>query len=265
MGKNIIIGNRLYLEGGIMERNRKRISILSLILFLVLLGLQVFVVVRNSFADDMQYVFVEKEFDENIEIIEDENNIIEISKLRNEYDNEDITGYVSVLGTNINEPVLKYTNNDYYLHHDSYGRYAINGSIFQDYRINLDDRKVLIYGHSSVYDNISFNELEKFYNKDYYDGHKYIELVTENNKYKYEIFSVYVETKDFTYMNLKISDDIYNDYLKKYKSNSLYETGVDVTDNDEVIILQTCSNNDRYAKYQKKYLLVIGKKIYKEV
>ena len=166
-------------------------------------------------------------------------------------------------GTNIDEAVLKYKDNDYYLHHDNYGNYEINGSIFLDHRVNLSDRKVLIFGHSSIYEDIPFNELEKYYNYDFYKEHKYITLTTEDDEYKYEIFSVYVETSDFTYMNLKIDSNTYNKYLKDYKRKSLYDTGVSVSDNDEVIILQTCSNDNKYQG-KKKYLLVIGKKIFKE-
>ena len=64
-------------------------------------------------------------------------------------------------------------------------------------------------------------------------------------------------------MNLNITNDTYNRYLKKYQDNSLYDTGVQVLDNDEILILQTCSNHAEYSNYKKKYLLVISKKINK--
>ena len=65
-------------------------------------------------------------------------------------------------------------------------------------------------------------------------------------------------------MNLLISDDTYNEYLKKYQSNSMYQTDVEVNDGDNILILQTCSNHPKYSNYKKKYLLVIGKKIKEE-
>ena len=185
----------------------------------------------------------------------------EVLNLREYYGNNEIVGKINIPGTGINEAIVRHSDNDYYLHHDNYGRYEINGSIFLDYRLNLDSRKVLIYGHSSVYDDIPFNELEKYYDKSFYDSHKYIRVVTLDNEYEYEIFSVYVETSNFTYMNLKINNDLYNKYLKEYKNKSLYDTGVEVNDNDELIILQTCSNSSEYIKYKKKYLLVIARKV----
>lgn len=244
-----------------MRRNKKY-SLFLLGLFIILFGVSIFIGNKDQFYTGSHLVLGLSENSEIVDInkVEKKNIVLE---LREKYQNDDIVGNVSILGTNINEPVLKYSNNDYYLHHDNYGNYEINGSIFLDYRINPSDRKVLIFGHSSIYDDIPFNELEKYYNYDFYKEHKYITLSTEGEEYKYEIFSVYVETSDFTYMNLKIDEAKYNSDLKKYKNNSIYDTGVKISDNDEVIILQTCSNDNKYQG-RKKYLLVIGKKIFKE-
>ena len=236
--------------------------ILLLILFSVLMFLGVFISFKNEYYTGSHLMVLAN--DDTVVLLKKEDTINKVQELRDKYNNNDIVGNVKIDGTNIDEAVLKYKDNDYYLHHDNYGNYEINGSIFLDHRINLEDRKVLIFGHSSIYEDIPFNELEKYYNYDFYKEHKYITLSTEEEEYKYEIFSVYVETYDFTYMNLKIDDDKYNSDLKKYENNSIYDTGVKVSDNDEVIILQTCSNDNKYKNYKKKFLLVIGKKINEE-
>lgn len=241
-----------------MGNKVKKISFL--ILLIILFGSGIFVGFRDRYYTGGHLVVGLTENNE-VTHVSEEPQINKVLELRNKYQNDDIVGNVSIDGTNINEAVLKYKDNDYYLHHDNYGNYEINGSIFLDHRINPSDRKVLIFGHSSIYEDIPFNELEKYYNYEFYKNHKYIKLTTLDTEYKYEIFSVYVETYDFTYMNLKIDDNKYNSDLKKYKSNSIYDTGVAVSDNDEVIILQTCSNDNKYKNYKKKFLLVIGKKI----
>ncbi len=245
-----------------MGYKKRRKPILLLTLFSVLMFLSVFVSVKNEYYTGSN-LMVGLNNHTVVTINEEPAIVNRVIELRNKYQNNDIVGNVKIDGTNIDEAVLKYKDNDYYLHHDNYGNYEINGSIFLDHRINLEDRKVLIFGHSSIYEDIPFNELEKYYDYDFYKNHKYITLSTLDDEYKYEIFSVYVETYDFTYMNLKIDDDKYNNDLKKYKDNSIYDTGVKVSDNDEVIILQTCSNDNKY-KGRKKYLLVIGKKINEE-
>ena len=168
--KEFIIDNRLYKKGGIMNKRRKTIKLFSLCILIILFSFQMVGEYKNRHDIDIQYVTVMDKANLETENKQEEKEN-KILNLRKEYKNNDITGFVSIDGTNISEPILKYKDNDYYLHHNSYGNYEINGSIFQDYRINLEDRKVLIYGHSSMYDDIPFNELEKYYNKSFYDSH----------------------------------------------------------------------------------------------
>ena len=188
----------------------------------------------------------------------------EIDSLREYYHNDDIIGKLVIDDTDINEPILKGSDNSYYLNHNAYGEYQAEGSVYMDYRTNIGDKKALIFGHSSPGWDVPFNELEKYYEKSFYDNHKFIRIYSDDGVDTYEIFSVHVETSDFTYMNIMISDDVYNEYLKKYQSNSMYKTDVSVGDGDNILILQTCSNHPNYSNYRKKFLLVIGKKINKE-
>ena len=94
---------------------------------------------------------------------------------------------------------------------------------------------------------------------------KYVDLTTSTTKKKYEIFSVYVEPEDYSYMNINFSSDSeYLNHLKKLKSKSMYDTGVEVTSNDEILILQTCSSLKKYRNYEKKYLLIILRRVLNE-
>ena len=88
-----------------------------------------------------------------------------------------------------------------------YKKYDSYGAIYADYRSDLDNsKKILIYGHSSSKKEVPFNILENYENKDYYNKNKYITLETKTNTYRYEIFSVYIETSDFTYMNINFDN-----------------------------------------------------------
>ena len=40
-----------------------------------------------------------------------------------------------------------------------------------------------------------------------------------------------------------------------------YDTGVDISASDNILILQTCSYKEEYSKYNKKYLLVISRRV----
>ena len=188
----------------------------------------------------------------------------ELQETINNYQNPDIKGRLIIDGTGIDELIMQSSNNDYYLNHNEKKEYEALGSIILDYRTTLDDKKVLVYGHSSIYRYVPFNELESYYDKDFYRKHKYIKVVTTEKIYTYEIFSVYVETDDFSYVNLKIDEDTYNKDLNKYKLRSLYDTGVEVEDDSDILILQTCSNSAKYKKYKKKFLLIIAKRLREE-
>ena len=239
----------------------QKISILVILLLTFFTGIYTYI---TKIDNNSTIVYLSKNnIEDTMAISENVNKENRIIELRKTYDNDNIVGELIIEGTKIKEPVVRYTDNDYYLHHNVYNAYEINGATFEDYRNDPNDKKVLIYGHSSVYESIPFNDLEKYYSKGFYEKHKNIKLITENKMYTYEIFSVYVETSDFSYVNLNIDDNTYNNHLKKYKQKSLYETGVEIKDNDEILILQTCSNSSKYKNYNKKYLLVIGRKVSK--
>ena len=85
------------------------------------------------------------------------------------------------------------------------------------------------------------------------------------NIYTYEILSVYIETSDFTYMNMNFdNEEDYFMHITKLKDKSLYPTNVNLNGNDDILILQTCSNHKDYQKYSKKYLLVIARRVLNE-
>lgn len=186
-----------------------------------------------------------------------------IKLLQKKYNNDDIK---AILKIDKEYPVAQTVDNDFYLNHNYYRNYDVVGSIFLDYRADLEHSdKLLVYGHSSNMVHVDFNVLEKYYEKSYYENNKYITLETLNNIYTYEIFSVYVETSDFTYMNMNFDNkEDYFMHIKKLKEKSMYPTDVNLNGDDNILILQTCSNHKDYQKYSKKYLLVIARRVLNE-
>ena len=195
-------------------------------------------------------------------LIIDKSTPTKVKELQEENNNKDIVGYLSIPNTNINEPILQSTDNEFYLNHGIDKKKNIIGSVFMDYRVKINnEKKNLIYSHNSSTFDVPFKELEKYYNEDFYKNNKYIYLEDEENKVKYQIFSVYVETSNWDYMKLNFIEKEWLEHLNKLKSLSWYETGVNVDKDDEILILQTCSHHKKYKNYKNKYLLIIAKKI----
>lgn len=218
----------------------------------------------------MVYLFYNKN-DKKIDFdVERNNNVTnptdyskEINELKEKYNNDDVVGILSFDNTDYSAPIMQGEDNEYYLNHTPDKEDNYMGSIYLDYRVDIDNsKKLLIFGHNSSRVDMPFKILENYYDKNYYDDHKYIYVTTNNVKKKYEIFSVFVEYSDFTYMNINFANDSdYLEHLNKLKSKSMYDTNVDVSADDEILLLQTCSTHSDYAKYDKKYLLIIGKRV----
>ena len=164
--------------------------------------------------------------------------------------------------TDFKVPILQTNNNDYYLNHLPNKKKNKMGSVFLDYRVNIDkSNKLLIYGHNSSKYNMPFKILENYYNKDYLNKHKTILLKTKNKIKKYELFSIYVETNDFSYMDIKYNKKDYLKHLKDLQNKSIYKINTNIDENTNILILQTCSTHKNYKKYKKKYLLLSFREI----
>lgn len=184
--------------------------------------------------------------------VEESNTILEYQK---QFNNDDILGELSIPNTNLKVPVAQSSNNEYYLNHLLDKSYNTLGSIFLDYRNKITDRKIIIYGHNSQNVVTEFQLLEKYISKDYYDSHSDIYLKTVDDEYHYKIFSVYIAVTDYRHVNLKLAGDKYTNHLSWLKSQSIYDTFVEVSDED-ILVLQTC-----YYDPVGSYLIVAAKKV----
>ena len=174
---------------------------------------------------------------------------------RSLYNNDEIIGNIKI-DNYIDTLFVKGIDNSFYLEHDLYKNDYLLGSVFMDYRTNLLDKKIIIYGHTFKYYETEFGMLEKYLDYDFFENNKYIKINTDNYYLLYEIFSVYLTKDDYEYFDLGISD--YNRHFNNLKNNSMFETNVEVTEEDNVLILQTCSND-----YKDYFIIICAKRIEK--
>ena len=177
--------------------------------------------------------------------------------------NEDIVGWVSVPGTDIDYPVMyKADNNDYYLHRNFKKEYQYSGLPFLDYQCNLAEpsANLIIYAHN-MKDGTMFAPLTEYENKSYYDSHKTIKFDTMYEEAEYEIFGAFSTTvgadDEFRYhefVNAYTEDEFYG-YVNKVKELSYYDTGISAIFGDQLLTLSTCSygtSNERFVIVAKR-------------
>ena len=147
-------------------------------------------------------------------------------------------------------------DNDYYLNHDLYKNDDYRGTVEMDYRNTISDKKILFYGHSGEEQELPFLQLNNYIEEQFFRDNPYIYLYTKEDERKYRIISSYIETEDFDYVNLISFNGLtYKEHIEKLKNKSLFPTEAEITEESNVIILQTCSMNNRGNEH---YHLTIG-------
>ena len=163
--------------------------------------------------------------------------------------NKNAIGYLNVPETNIDYVVVKGSDNKFYLRHDFSDEENRTGWIFVDYRNSLDG--------TDTKDGSMFGSLYKTLNKDWQvkNGNVEIVFVTRSGQYKYRIFSSYmIEAEDYYITTGFNNDNDYISFLNKLKSRSNYNYGIDVSKDDTILTLSTCSNSgkERVVLHAKK-------------
>jgi len=243
-------------------RNKKNKSkkykkaILNLVIYIMLLSILLYSGIKiykwykdktnnSKIAEQIKHTVIveEKNEDENKKEYK-----IDFNKLKDQ--NNETVAWIKVNNTNIEYPVVKGTNNSFYLNHSFDKSNNSAGWIFADYRNKFDntDKNIVIYGHN-MKDNSMFGSLKNILNSDWYDNEENtnITLYTENEKCIYKVFSIYkIESEDY-YIKTEFSDDNnFEQFVNTIKKRSIKEFNTDVSKDDNILTLSTCANNNKY-------------------
>lgn len=173
-------------------------------------------------------------------------NSVSIKKLRKT--NESIVSWLTVDGTNINYPIVKGDDNSFYLNHDINGNLKFSGWTFMDYRnaVDLSDDNTIFYGHNLA-NKTAFGSLENLFKEEWVNSsNHYIVILTEEDKFIYEVFSVYTIDPEVYYLqNNFIDKEGYHQFLNTLKSRSIFDFNVDLNEKDKIITLSTCTSDNQ--------------------
>lgn len=122
------------------------------------------------------------------------NNDLNIAYTKLKELNNDYVGWLYIPDTNISYPIVKGTDNSFYLNHNFLKEESKAGSIFIDCNVNeFEDRNTIIYGHY-MKDGSMFADLHKV---SYELNNTYkVYIATESKILEYEIFSTFKDSAD---------------------------------------------------------------------
>ena len=161
--------------------------------------------------------------------------------------NNDTVAWVKLNGTNINYPVVQTTDNNYYLHHAFDNSYNEAGWVYMDYRNNPEDfnQNTIIYGHG-MNNNTIFGSLRYVVDSWWYENpdNHILKISTKYENTLWQVFSVYTIPEESYYLQTDFDDDEeFTEFLGNLSSRSFYNFGVQLNQNDKIVTLSSCYNN----------------------
>ncbi len=171
--------------------------------------------------------------------------------------NADIAAWIKSDGTDIDYPIVKGTNNTYYLNHLFNKESNRSGTLFMDVKCSktLAGRNTVIYGHHMA-DGAMFANLLEYKKQAYYTAHPTMKLYTPSGNYTVELFAGFTtgDERDAVARLAFSGDSDFMTYINACIKKSDFDTGVDVSANDKIITLVTCSYDYDSTRY-----LVMGR------
>ncbi len=153
----------------------------------------------------------------------------------------------------INYPVVQGKDNNEYLHRTFSGKENTLGTIFvsEENAPDFQDKNTVIFGHR-MKNGSMFRHLEDYKDQNFWKDNPYFYLYTPDGyEHRYHIYSTGVVTEDSeTYQIQFASAEEFQTFLNMTKETAEYDTGVEVTEEDTIVTLSTCtgaSDNHRYV------------------
>ena len=172
---------------------------------------------------------------------------IEVDFATVQEDGPNVLGWLYSSDTQINYPVVIYSDNIHYLTHDYTGSKSSSGALFFDFRLTkqLSGENLIIYGHH-MKDRSMFGSLLQYQKQSYYEEHPTMYLITPERNYRIDLFAA--RFTDSEQENFPIQFD------SEQKRRTFVQTAIansTFTPNDEtyhlnvqIISLVTCAYSD---------------------
>ena len=160
--------------------------------------------------------------------------------------NEEVVGWLYIPSLDISYPIVHGTDDDYYLHRTFKRENIFAGSIFVEAKNSGDfqDPNTIVYGHN-MKDGSMFGRLSRLTSEDKYKDDPYIWILTPDQNYQYEMFSLHVTAVDSSVYTLFTgTDHRFITWALDMQSQSKAElTKQKFSLDSKVITLSTCTGD----------------------
>lgn len=164
--------------------------------------------------------------------------------------NNDVVGWLTVDGCEIDNRVFQAEDNDYYLRKDEDGNHDVWGCYFLDCENRTDgasfeDRVLIIYGHSlkNDPDNQKFSKLKRYKDAQFAAAHPVIEFTSLTGTYRWEVFAASDIPVAMYYNVPRPSDKKFAKIMTYLQEHSKVDFGCTAGPDDQVLLLSTCTSD----------------------
>jgi sortase B len=159
--------------------------------------------------------------------------------------NPEVIGWIRVNDTTINYPVVQAQDNSKYVNTDVEGNYSLSGAIFLNClnKPDFSDFNSIIYGHHMA-KNKMFGDIGLFTDKKYFDEHPYGNLFFEGKDHGIEFFAMLtIDAYDELFFVSEAEEISRQAYLDRVYQQARYIREMDVTAQDRLVLLATCTTS----------------------
>ncbi|MBQ3416932.1 MAG: class B sortase [Ruminococcus sp.] len=172
--------------------------------------------------------------------------------------NHDIYAWIYIPNTAVDYPVVQSIldgDDTFYLDHNIYREYQFSGSIYSETQnsTRFDDPVTVLYGHNMLNGSM-FASLHNFEDINFFNENNTIFIFTQDKVITYFIYAAYTfDDRHILNSYNMMDEDVFREYLdstlepRSYNCN--IRPGVELTTEDRILTLSTCSNGGGNTRY----------------
>lgn len=172
--------------------------------------------------------------------------------------NHDIYAWIYIPNTAVDYPVVQSIldgDDTFYLDHNIYRDYQFSGSIYSETQnsTRFDDPVTVLYGHNML-NGTMFASLHNFEDEDFFNENNTIFIFTQDKVLTYFIYAAYTFDDRHILNSYNMADkDVFREYLDSTLEPRSYNChireGVELSTDDRILTLSTCSNGGGNTRY----------------